>query len=145
MPEIISRNSLDEILFDALRTIYIFERKKVALYNLTYAEIYLLQFLRRTNGVMMNNIAEEMHIPVSTASRMIGRLEKRGLLSKKRDPGDFRKKNVVLKEAGLQIVNEVEEHNYQVIINNLKRYTTQETESFVYTAVELKNLLLDNS
>ena len=144
MADIINRESLDEILFDALRTVYIFERTKVALFNLTYTEIYLLQFLRRTKGVMMNEIAEEMHIPVSTATRMIGRLEKRGLLTRKKDQGDFRKKKVFLKEAGLKIVSEVENHNNQVIRKNFKKYTRQEIESFIYTAVELKNLLIDS-
>lgn len=145
MSEIISRNSLDEILFDALRTVYIFERTKVALFNLTYAEIYLLQFLRRAKGVMMNEIAEEMHVPVSTATRMIGRLEKRGLLTRKKDQGDFRKKKVFLEEAGLKIVNHVEDHNYEVVTKNFEKYSKQEIESFINTAVELKNLLLSRS
>jgi len=83
MPDLFNRNEMDEMLFEALRTIFTFERTKVALFNLTYAEIYLLQFLRRKQGLMMNEVAAEMQIPVSTATRLIGRLEKRGLQMRK--------------------------------------------------------------
>ncbi len=144
MPDLFNRNEMDEMLFEALRTIFTFERTKVALFNLTYAEIYLLQFLRRKQGLMMNEVAAEMQIPVSTTTRLIGRLEKRGLLSRRKDQGDYRKKKVFLETAGQKLVKEVEEHTYQIIVGNLKKYGAEEVGCFINTAVELKHLLLKN-
>ncbi len=142
MPDILNRNEMDEMLFEALRTIFTFERIKVALFNLTYAEIYLLQFLRRKQGLMMNEVAAEMQIPVSTATRLIGRLEKRGLVSRRKDQGDYRKKKVFLEIAGQKLVKEVEEHTYQIIAGNFNKYGNREVDCFINTAVELKHLLL---
>lgn len=135
------RPALDEILFDALRAIYQFERVKVSLFDLTYEEIYLLQFLRRKSVVPMTEIAGEMHIPVSTATRLIDRLERRHLVYRRKDETDRRKILVALAEEGEPLVARVEDHTFETVIENLKDFTGDEVRAFISTARCLDRIL----
>ena len=142
MPEEITRAELDEILFNALRAIFAFEREKVSVFDLTYGEIYLLQFLRRSSNAPMSEIASEMHIPISTATRLIDRLEKRHLLSRRKDEKDKRKILVTLEEDGNELVSKVEDHTWDIIVKNLKKFSDEEIRCFIDTAEKLKDILL---
>jgi MarR family transcriptional regulator, organic hydroperoxide resistance regulator len=142
MPEEVARAEIDEILFDALRTIFAFEREKVSVFDLTYGEIYLLQFLRRRSNAPMSEIATEMQIPISTATRLIDRLEKRNLLSRRKCDNDRRKMLVTLREDGKKLVGQVEDHTYDIVMNNLKKFSNQEILCFIDTASQLKEILL---
>jgi len=135
------QQNMDRILFGALRAIYRFERTKVARFGLTYEEIYLLQFLRRRSPVRMGDIAREMARPVSTATRVIDRLQKRRLVTREKDPGDKRNILVSLTEAGDAMVTDVEAHTFETVSRNLKRFTAGDIDAFVKTAVLLDQLL----
>ena len=69
----IPRKELDKILFSALRAVYKFQQSKVSSFDLNYEEIYLLQFLRSNSPARMGEIAGEMNIPISTATRVVDR------------------------------------------------------------------------
>ena len=135
------RTELDEILFSALRAIYQFERVKVSLFDLTYEEIYLMQFLRRKSVAPMTEIAGEMHIPVSTATRLIDRLERRTLVYRRKDDTDRRKIMVALAREGETLVNVVEDHTFISVKANLKRFTSEEVQEFLNTAQHLDRIL----
>ena len=137
----ISRTDLDEILFKALRAIYQFERVKVSMFDLTYEEIYLMQFLRRKSVAPMTEIAGEMHIPVSTATRLIDRLERRKLVYRRKDDTDRRKIMVALAREGETLVNVVEDHTFISVKANLKRFTSEEVQEFLNTAQHLDRIL----
>ncbi len=137
----ISRTDLDEILFKALRAIYQFERVKVSMFDLTYEEIYLMQFLRRKSVAPMTEIAGEMHIPVSTATRLIDRLERRTLVYRRKDDTDRRKIMVALAREGETLVNVVEDHTFISVKANLKRFTSEEVQEFLNTAQHLDRIL----
>ncbi len=81
----ISRRELDEALFQALRAVYRFERSKVERFELSFEEIYLLQYLRRNSPSRMSAIAREMGIPVSNATRLVGRLYRMQPVDRGRD------------------------------------------------------------
>lgn len=135
------RDVLDEVLFGALSAVYQLERSKIELFGLTYEEIYILQFLRRSREVRMGDIAVELHIPVSTASRVISRLQHRDLLERHRDGNDKRNIIVTLKKAGKRLVKKVEDHTYRLISKNLAGRSPQEIDSFYNTARELRGIL----
>ena len=137
----IYRTELDEILFSALRAIYQFERVKVSLFDLTYEEIYLMQFLRRNSVVPMTEIAGEMHIPVSTATRLIDRLERRKLVYRRKDDTDRRKILVALAGQGETLVGEVEDHTFETVAGNLNGFSSEEVGAFMNTARCLDRIL----
>ena len=139
----IPRQELDEVLFDALRAIYRFEQMKVARFSLNFDAVYLLQFLRRHGPARIQQIADEMHIPVSSGTRLVDRLEKMELVNREKGRKDKRQIWVSLTEKGGEKVHAVDEHSYAVLINNLAKhkFNAEEIESFVQTAEKLSHLL----
>jgi len=112
---------IHEVLFRALRAVYRFEQSKVAEFGLDYGAIYLLQYLRRHVRAPISQAAEEMRLPISTASRLAARLERRGLLARMRDAGDRRRVLLSLKARGRAIVRNVERHSFTRLTANLAR------------------------
>jgi MarR family transcriptional regulator, organic hydroperoxide resistance regulator len=137
----IPREQLDEILFGALQAIYRFERAKVERFGLTYEQIYLLQFLRRQGPAAMGDIATEMKIPVSTATRLIDRMEKRRLLQRRQSRGDKRSRIVLMADEGENLVRAVEEHTFALLLSNLKNRADIDVEGVIRTARQLKEIL----
>jgi len=137
----IPREQLDEILFGALQAIYRFERAKVERFGLTYEQIYLLQFLRRKGPAAMGDIAAEMKIPVSTATRLIDRMEKRRLLQRRQSRGDKRSRIVQIAAEGENLVQAVEEHTFALLLSNLKNRADIDIDGVIQTARQLKEIL----
>ena len=115
----LSEKEMNEVLFGALRAVYRFEQEKVAAFELDYGAIYLLQYLRRHAEAPISQVAEEMRLPISTASRLAGRLEKRGLIRRVQDTTDRRRTLVSLKARGEDLARKVERHSFERLTMNL--------------------------
>ncbi len=137
----IPRDELDNLLFKAMRAVYRFERTKVEQFGLTYEGIYILQFLRRQSPSHMGKIAKEMKIPISTATRTVDRLQNKKFLSRRKDPVDKRSILVSLEPAGEKIVEEVEEHTFKILLNNLTSINDDDLAAFIRTAEKLEVVL----
>jgi DNA-binding MarR family transcriptional regulator len=137
----IPRDELNVILFNALRAIYKFQQTKVAAFNLGYEDIYLMQLLRNNSPVRMGEIAEEMSLPISTATRVVDRLQRMGLVSRKKDAVDRRTILVSLEKKGEAAVLKIEEHTYRLLSDNLAGFTDDDIASFFKTAVHLGKIL----
>ena len=140
----IPQNEIDEILFQALRAIYQFERTKVAKFELTYEAVYLMQFLQRNAPTRMGDVAAEMKLPISTLTRIVDRLQKKGLVDREKDKTDRRSILLYLKPAGTKIVQDTEAHTFEILIKNLESYSNEQKESFIQAAVNL-DILLNSS
>jgi len=138
---LIPRDDLDEVLFNSLRSVHKFELAKVATFGLNYEAIFLLQFLRRNSPAKMSEIAEEMNIPISTATRVVDRVEAKGLISRKKDLKDNRIILVSLKSKGEKIVREVEDHTFEIISKNLAEFNEDKIRSFIETASHMGKIL----
>jgi DNA-binding MarR family transcriptional regulator len=137
----ISREEIDEVLFNSLRAVHKFELAKVAKFGLNYEAIFLLQFLRRNSPARMSEIADEMNLPVSTATRMVDRVETRGLISRKKDRKDKRIILVSLKSKGEKVVRELEDHTFDIISKNLVEFNEDKIRSFIETAEYMEKIL----
>ncbi len=137
----LSQRELDEALFQALRAVYRFERSKVERFELSYEEIYLLQYLRRTSPARMSDIAREMGIPVSTATRLVGRLHRMQLVDRGGDDADGRVVHIELNENGEAAVAAVERHTFEVIRRNVAGFSSEDVAAFVRTAQCLGDVL----
>lgn len=137
----LSRRELDEALFQALRAVYRFERSKVERFELSFEEIYLLQYLRRTSASRMSDIAHEMGIPVSTATRLVDRLCRMQLVDRGRGEADGRVVQVRLNANGEAAVSAVERHSFEVISMNVARFPAGDVAAFVRTAQCLGDIL----
>jgi len=137
----LGRRELDETLFLALRAVYLFERSKVERFELSFEEIYLRQYLRRTSPAKMTAIAGEMGIPVSTATRLVTRMCRMRLVDRYRDGADGRIVNVSLTDNGEAAVSAVERHTFEVISKNVRRFTPNDIAAFIRTAQCLGDIL----
>lgn len=139
--ETLSREKLDRTLFEALRAIYKFEMVKENKFGLSYQDIYLLQFLRSHSPARMGDLAEELNIPISTATRVVDRLQQKGYVGRKKDPQDKRNIFVTLRKKGEKTVAAVENHTYSTLIENTRAFSSEDITSFVETAKALPFLL----
>jgi MarR family transcriptional regulator, organic hydroperoxide resistance regulator len=137
----IPRNQLDAVLFNALRAIYKFQQSKVEAYDLDYEDIYLLQYLRNNSPTGMGEIAREMNIPISTATRTVDRLQNMNLISRKKNAEDKRNILVMLERKGETAVRKIEDHTYKILLENLKGYSDEDIASFLKTAMHLEKIL----
>jgi DNA-binding MarR family transcriptional regulator len=137
----IPRKKLDRILFEALQAIYKFQQSKVSAFGLDYEDIYLLQFLRNNSPARMSEIAGEMNIPISTATRVVDRLQKKNLLARKKDSQDKRNILVSLKPPGESAVRDIENQTFALLSENLAGFTDEDISSFFKTAVHLQKIL----
>ena len=124
-----------------MKAIYRFERNKVQLFGINYEAFYLLHFLRRRSSARMYEIAEEMNIHISTASRAVSRLEKRNFVSRKKDPTDKRNILVSLEPEGEKVVKASEDHSFEIIKKNLSNLDTNTIQAIITTAIHFHQIL----
>ena len=85
-------------------------------------EILILWLLFRRREVNMTQIAEDIHVPLNTATGIVARMEKRKLVTRERSQED---KRVVTIRMGSQ-----GESQMQAMIQELMRYASRVMESF---------------
>ncbi|MBA3009542.1 MAG: MarR family transcriptional regulator [Proteobacteria bacterium] len=137
----ISRHEFDAVIIRSFRAIYKFEQANVQRFALNYDGIFLLQFLRSQSPSTMGAIAQEMQIPVSTATRMVDRLVAKGLVSRKKAPKDKRIMLVSLEPGGEELLKAVEDGSFDTITQNLTRFTEAEIKMFFETARSMEKIL----
>ncbi len=141
LPLNLSRHEVDDLIFSCFRAIYKFEQAKVRNFDLNYDAIFLLQFLCRKSPSTMGEIAREMQVPVSTATRVVDRLTAKGMVSRKKDAKDKRIVLVSLDPEGERLVKAVEDHSFDVIINNMSAFKTRDMAAVIKTAGLMEVLL----
>ena len=68
--------------------------------DLSQHELQLLHHVGDERGVPLGVVARHLGIPKSSASERVKSLERRGFLTRRRDPADERRLSIVLTEAG---------------------------------------------
>jgi MarR family transcriptional regulator, organic hydroperoxide resistance regulator len=69
--------------------------------DLTQHERQLLHHVGAEKGVPLQEVARHLGIPKSSASERVKSLERRGFLTRRRDPEDERRLSIVLTETGV--------------------------------------------
>jgi len=69
--------------------------------DLTQHELQLLHHIPTAKGVPLGAVARHLGIPKSSASEQVKSLERRGFLTRHRDPEDERQLSIVLTDAGV--------------------------------------------
>ncbi len=137
----ITREGLYDLLNQSLRSVYQFEQTKVLRFGLTYEGLYLLLHLEENPNSQIGDVAKEMKIPISTLSRIAGRLEEKGFISRQKDDSDKRIIRLSLETEGDNIVKEVKKDVTNVIFDNIMNFSEKELEAFHTTAKSLGQIL----
>jgi len=117
------RQQIEELLYLALRAVYLFERVEIDLFDLNYQQMYLLKFLKRKSPFRISEIAGELRIPAFSATRLIKELELKKLLLRSRDVKDRRNVFIRLSSAGEETVRRIESNIVSTIISTLGDYS----------------------
>jgi len=116
------RQQMEELLYQALRAIYLFERVEIERFGLNYQQIYLLKFLKRKSPFRISDIAGELRIPAFSATRLIKELESKKLLLRSRDIKDRRNIFIRLSPAGEDMIRRIEFNIINTVISTLGNY-----------------------
>jgi len=135
------RQEIDEILYETMSAIYQFDRLKVSLFGMTYQDSYLLYYISHKVSARIGEIAEEMNIHISTASRAVDKLEKRRLVVRKKDQADRRNMLVALTPAGAMLMKASEDHSFNTILAGLSDFTDEEIMAIIKAAKKLNKIL----
>ncbi len=122
----LSPSKIEDLLFQALRTIYLFERAEIEQFDLDYQQMYLLKSLKRKSPFRVSDIAVELQIPVFSATRLVNQLESKKLIIKNRDIKDRRNIFVKITAEGRELLGNIESHIIKLMISGLKTYTEEE-------------------
>lgn len=137
----LTREGFDEILYESMIAIYQFDRMKVMLFGMTYQDSYLLYFIRKRGSAGIGEIAEELNIHISTASRAVDKLENRKLVNRKKDRGDRRNILVSLTKEGAMLMKASEDHSFYSIRKGLEKFTDEEILNIIKGARKLNRIL----
>lgn len=111
--------------------------------NCSKNEVLVFWLLYRRHEVNMTEIAEYIHVPLNTATGIINRMEKNGLIVRERSREDKRVVNIGFSEKGMA--------QFEALIGELTYYgmkiagslTKQEMELFYKMASKVREVLKD--
>ncbi|WP_343247633.1 MarR family winged helix-turn-helix transcriptional regulator [Diplocloster hominis] len=98
-------------------------------------ELFLLWLLYREKEVNMTRAAEYMNVPLNTATGIVGRMEKRGIVLRVRSEEDKRVVTIRLSAKGMEQI--------LAIINELMYYGTKVLENFSQEELKLFFRMMD--
>ena len=115
----LNQERINEVLFNFLQSVYLFEQREASLFLVSWDEVYLLQLLARKNPMTVTELAMKLKVKNFTASRVITRLADQGLVVKKQSTEDGRLVEVSITPQGRNKIQEIEAFNYHTILANI--------------------------
>ena len=97
--------------------------RKIGLYK---GQPFILFALNERDGLAQKELAEKVHIKCASLSVIIRRMEKAGIVERRKDPDDLRVSRVYLTEEGRNILVKVEEKMKAVKQECFKGFTQEE-------------------
>lgn len=92
-----------------------FIENKLAPFGISGQQFRILRALRKwPNGIAIYNLIEFLPDRKSDTSRMAARMEKLGLIVRKKDPVDKRVVNAIITEKGLNLLTEIDAHEQEL-------------------------------
>ena len=99
----------EEFIFnfvDKFKPLFFPEKWKNSFLDYSKNEIFVLIYVYRKGSVNMSEIAEYIDVPLNTATGIIGRLEKKGVVIRQRDTEDKRVVTVSMTPEGMQVLRD---------------------------------------
>ncbi len=135
--------SLTEIL-DAFRTLVhalqVGSRSSEERVGLTGAQLFVLEKLRNTTGMTVNELATATHTHQSTVSVVVSRLVEKELVSRVRSPKDARVQQLSITKKGALKLDRAPATVQEQLVTALKKLSTSEQAQL---ALMLKRVLAD--
>lgn len=135
-------NTLGLLLHDTARLLRRLIDRQVAPYQITRAKWLVLGILDRENGVAQNVLAERLELDKSTVTRLIDRMERRGLVERRPDAHDRRISRIYLHSGVGPLLADLERISDQVRHTATRNFTAAERRTLEHLLAKLKTNLL---
>lgn len=102
--------NLEEILFsciDKMKLLMSSDMWNNILLDCSKNEVFILLYVYRNSEVNMTQLADYIQAPLNTATGVVGRLEKKGLLERQRSKEDKRVVTVTITKAGISCITSI--------------------------------------
>lgn len=99
--------------------------------DLTYSQMQALRYLATHRRVTVGDLAEGLNISYPSATNMVHRLEKKGLIRRIANPRDRRQVGLVLTEEGRGLINRVDTERRQRFAHVLGSMEPTERHAFI--------------
>lgn len=121
-------NSLYNLFFENIKKLFYPEEWIKLDLSFSKSEIFTMLLVDRHGEIIMSQIAEEIHIPMSTATGMVERLVKLGYLSRERSEQDRRIVVIKLTDKGTALMNQLKEMISQYLHRISESLTKEEID-----------------
>jgi MarR family 2-MHQ and catechol resistance regulon transcriptional repressor len=99
--------ALYEALNDLVRVYQFRDRDRICCHDVSVTQCYALDALLRRGPSTLNDLADELYLDKSTASRVVATLERKGYVAKGRDPKDARAFALTVSAAGRRLYQRI--------------------------------------
>lgn len=137
-----NKSSMEEFIFefiDQCKLLFFPEQWKYSFMDFSKNEIFALLFVYRKGNANMTEIADYLGIPLNTATGIIGRLEKRGVIKRERDLIDKRVVTIAISSEGMELLT----NELKTISNYYLRFMESITEEEKLLLIKIIGKFLD--
>lgn len=128
---------LHRALSDLIRAIQFRDRDQICCHDLSVTQCYALEAILRREGLSLNDLAAELFLDKSTASRIVDGLEEKGLARREPDPDDGRALRIVATDEGRETHERIEAELVGDVERMLEGLGARERESAARTVERL--------
>jgi DNA-binding MarR family transcriptional regulator len=79
------------------------DRNEITCFGISVSQCYVLETLHFQGAITMNKLAEQMHLSISTITRVVDQLEGKKLVTRKHHPEDSRSRIIELTPKGEEV------------------------------------------
>jgi len=128
-----------------LRTVSVIIKKRgreiLADFGITPPQFSALLTLIQSGDMTIGELGEKMYLACSTATDLVDRMERNGLVARERDTNDRRVIRLRVLERGHQMLDEVMQARRKYLSGVLERVSREETASMVVALDHLAELM----
>lgn len=129
------------VLNDVARLVRTRFDQRARAFGMTRAQWLILARLNRQPGLSQNEMAAICEVEPITVGRLIDRLESRGLVERRADPGDRRIRRLHLLPAAQPILDEINSYKDQLHAEVVQGLGAGDAVRLVDTLLQMKNNL----
>ena len=115
------------------------------LLDCTKDEIFILLFVYRRSEVNMSMIAEYIHVPLNTATGIVGRMEKKNLIARYHSKDDKRVVKVAITDAGTRHIGSILKEIMRYVSVVMDRLSPEEIKMLFQTLNKIVEALEETS
>jgi DNA-binding MarR family transcriptional regulator len=133
--------SVERLLFEIIRPLYARDTLVSGLWELPVAQLRVLNVLGsgpEERTPTMGELAEALGVALSTATQIVERIERRGLVKREHcDPDDRRVVRLALTDSGRQLVEARKALRHERLTRTMAQLTSEQAEALVQALTPL--------